>query len=135
MYAGDSFFSLSEVAQSGLVALTALLGLAAVACVLALFHLSQSLGIRMTMALVTFWVALWLFPQIYYFYYQIILDELTWQFVISAPPRLTALIDLLLFDGPTTLANHAKGIFGWILVILGLLVAAKARASQLRYPH
>ena len=61
-----------------------------------------------------------------YFYYQIILDDLPWQIVIGGPPNPTALIELLLFSGPATLAGHAKGVLGWTLVILGPLATAKA---------
>ncbi len=125
MYAGDSFYGLSAAGQGSLVVLSTLLALAAVACVLALFRLSKSLGLRMIAALAVFWVFLWLSPQIYYFYYQIIFDDLPWQIVIGGPPNLTALIDLLLFSGPATLAGHAKGVLGWALCILGPLSTAK----------
>lgn len=125
MYAGNSFYSLSAAGQGGLVVVSTLLALAAVACVLALFRVSKSLGLRMIAALSVFWVFLWLSPQIYYFYYQIILDDLPWQFVIGGPPNPTALIKLLLFSGPTTLADHAKGVLGWTLFILGPLATAR----------
>jgi hypothetical protein len=125
MYAGDSFYSLSAAGQGGLVVVSTLLALAAVACVLALFRVSKSLGLRMIATLSVFWVFLWLSPQIYYFYYQIILDDLPWQIVIGGPPNPTALIKLLLFSGPTTLADHAKGVLGWTLFILGPLATAR----------
>ncbi len=125
MYAGDSFYSLSAAGQGGLVVVSTLLALAAVACVLALFRVSKSLGLRMIAALSVFWVFLWLSPQVYYFYYQIILDDLPWQIVIGGPTNPTALIKLLLFSGPTTLADHAKGVLGWTLFILGPLATAR----------
>ena len=125
MYAEDSFFGLSAAGQGGLVVVSTLLTLAAIACVLALFRVSKSLGLRMIAALSVFWVFLWLSPQIYYFYYQIILDDLPWQIVIGGPPNPTALIKLLLFSGPTTLADHAKGVLGWTLFILGPLATAQ----------
>ncbi len=130
MYAGDSFYGLSAAGQGSLVVLSTLLALAAVACVLALFRLSKSRGLRMIAGLAVFWIFLWLSPQIYYFFYQIILDDLPWQIVIGGPPNLTALIDLLLFSGPATLAGHAKGVLGWTLFILGPLATAKASASE-----
>ncbi len=126
MYAGDTFYGLPAAGQGGLVVLSTLLTLAAVACVLALFRLSKSLGMRMIATVAVFWVFLWLSPQIYYFYYQIILDDLPWQIVIGGPPSPMALIDLLLFIGPATLAGHAKGVLGWTLLILGPLAAVKA---------
>ncbi len=132
MYAGDSFYGLSAAGQGSLVVLSTLLALAAVACVLALFRLSKSLGLRMIAALAVFWIFLWLSPQIYYFFYQIILDDLPWQIVIGGPPNPTALIDLLLFSGPATLAGHAKGVLGWTLFVLGPLATAKASDSGVR---
>ncbi len=130
MYAGDSFYGLSATGQGGLVVLSSLLALAAVACVLGLFRLSKSRGLRMFAGLAVFCIFLWLSPQIYYFYYQIILDDLPWQIVIGGPPNPTALIKLLLLSGPATLAGHAKGVLGWTLFLLGPLATAKASASE-----
>ena len=130
MYAGDSFYGLLAAGQGGLVVLSSLLALAAVAGVLALFRLLKSLGLRMIAALAVFWVFLWLSPQIYYFFYQLLLDDLPWQIVIGWPPSPAALIDLLSFSGPATLAGHAKGVLGWTLFILGPLATAKASASR-----
>jgi hypothetical protein len=126
MYIEDSFFGLSAAGQGGLVVVSTLLALAAVACVLALFRLSKFLGLRMIAALAGFWAFLWLSPQFYYFYYQIILDDLPWQLVIGGPPNPRELIELLLFIGPATIAVHAKGVLGWTLFILGPLATAKA---------
>ena len=116
MYAGDSFYSLSGAGQAGLVILSALLALAAGACVLAF----KNAGLRIIAALAAFWAFLWLSPQIYYLYYLIVLDGLSWQMVIGAPPSPAVLIDVLLFRGPSTLAGHAQGVLGWALVLLPL---------------
>ena len=117
MYAGDSFFILPGVGQTGLAILSALLGLAAGACVLAV----EGFAWRMAAALAVFWVFLWLTPQLYYFYYQIVFDGLPWQLIVGLPPSPDSLIDRLLFRGPATLSNHAKGALGWALVLLGPL--------------
>ncbi len=90
-----------------------------------LFRLSKSPGLRMIAALAVFRIFLWLSPQIYFFYYQIILDDLPWQIVVGGPPNPTALIKLMLFSGPATLAAHAKGVLGWTLFILGPLTTAR----------
>jgi hypothetical protein len=132
VYAGDSFYSLSLAGQGGLLVLSLSLALASVACVLALFRLSKSFGLRMIAACAVFWAFLWLSPQIYYFYYQIILDDLPWQIVVGGPPSPVSVIELLSFSGPATLADHAKGAFGWTLFVLVLLAAAKVlRLSRL----
>ena len=125
MYAGDTFYNLSAAGQGGLVILSALLALAAVSCVLALFRLSRSLGLRMIATLAVFWIFLWVSPQIYYFIYQIVFDDLPWQIVVGMPPMPKAVIDLLLFSGPATLAGHAQGVFGWLLFMLGPLAKVK----------
>ena len=117
MYAGDSFFILSGLGQVGLAGLSALLAVAAGACVLVF----KSFGLRITAALTVFWVFLWLSPQIYYLYYQIILDDLPWQIIVGLPPSPDALLDRFLFRGPATLSNHAKGVLGWGLLALGSL--------------
>jgi hypothetical protein len=90
-----------------------------------LFRLSKSPGLRMIAALAVFRIFLWLSPQIYFFYYQIILDDLPWQIVVGGPPNPTALIKLMLFSGSATLADHAKGVLGWTLFILGPLTTAR----------
>ena len=130
MYAGDSFHSLSGAGQVGPVVLSALLAVAAVACILAFFRLSKSPGLRMISALSAFWVFLWLSPQIYYFYYQIILDDLPSQMVIGQPPTPTVLMDLLFFRDPATLSGHAKGVLGWTLIILGPFASALSMSRR-----
>lgn len=117
MYAGDTFFTLSTAGQAGLAALSALLALATAAVAAALLsRLWKSPVLRLTVALVVFYGFLWLSPQIYYFYYLVIFDGLPWQIVVGAPPDPVLVIDLLLFQGTATLADHAKGIFGWLLL-------------------
>ena len=43
------------------------------------------------------------------------------------PPMPKAMIDLLLFSGPATLAGHAQGVLGWALFMLGPLIKVTAR--------
>ena len=126
MYAGDSFFILSAAGQAGLAALSTLLAVAAGACVLAF----TGPGMRMLAALAVYWVFLWLTPQIYYLYYQIILDDLPWQIIVGLPPSPDALIDRFLFRGPATLSNHAKGVLGWALIGLGPLAFAVKKVTK-----
>mgnify|MGYP001032706521 FL=1 len=126
MYEGDSFFILSAAGQAGLAGLSALLAVAAGAAVLAF---KTTVG-RITSGLLVFWLFLWLTPQIYYLYYQIILDDLPWQIILGPPPSLDALLDWLLFRGPGTLSNHAKGVLGWALLALGPLAWAKMKFTK-----
>ena len=126
MYAGDSFFILSAAGQAGLAALSTLLAVAAGAAVLAF---KTTVG-RITSGLLVFWLFLWQTPQIYYLYYQLILDDLPWQIILGPPPSLDALLDWLLFRGPATLSNHAKGVLGWALLALGPLALAKMKFTK-----
>lgn len=120
MYGGDSYFLLSGVGQAGLAALSALLAVLAGGFVLVFTGPTM----RMLAGLAVFWVFLWLTPQIYYFYYQIILDDLPWQIIVSLPLSPDAVLDRYLFRGPATLSNHAKGALAWALIALGPLVYA-----------
>ena len=126
MYEGDSFFLLSAAGQAGLAGLSALLAVAAGAAVLAF---KTTVG-RITSGLLVFWLFLWLTPQIYYLYYQIILDDLPWQIIVGLPPSPDALIDRFLFRGPATLSNHAKGVLGWALIGLGPLAFAVKKVTK-----
>ncbi len=126
MYTADSYFTLPGAGQTGLVILSALLAVAAGAGVLAF----KTPGPRMIAALAAFWAFLWLSPQIYYSYYLIILDGLAWHLVIAWPPSPVALVDLLLFRGPATLAGHGQAVLGWALILLGPLAAWRKRITK-----
>ena len=78
----------------------------------------------MIAGIAVFWVFLWLSPQVYYLFYQIIFDGLPWQTIVGGPPNPAVLIDIYLFSGPATLAGHAKGVLGWTLFLLGPLAKA-----------
>jgi len=130
MYAGDTFFGLSAIGQGGLAVLSTGIALAAIAGVLALYRLTKSLWLRTLAALAVFWVFLWVSPQVYYFYYQILFDGLPWQIVLTLPPTPRAIIELLTFSGPATLAGHAQGVLGWALFLLGPLAKAKVWARE-----
>ena len=126
MYAADSYLTLPGAGQAGLAILSALLAVAAGAAVLAF----KTAGLRIIAALAAFWIFLWLSPQIYYFYYLIILDGLALQLVIAWPPSPLALVDLLLFRGPATLAGHGQAVLGWALLGLGPLAAWRKRITK-----
>ena len=126
MYVSDSFFILSAAGQAGLAGLSALLAGLAGMGVLAY----RGLAMRLVAGLAVFWVFLWLSPQIYYLYYQLILDDLPWQLIVGAPPSPDALLDRLLFRGPATLSNHAKGALGWALLALGPLAFAGKKITR-----
>ena len=49
---------------------------------------------------------------------------------LGPPPSLDAPLDWLLFRGPATLSNHAKGVLGWALLALGPLALAKMKFTK-----
>ena len=84
MYRDDSFFTLGLLEAAGLLVVTALLVLGVLALARRLCR--GGLGRRLVAAAGLFWVFLWLSPQVYYAYYQLIFDGLPVQIVIGWPP-------------------------------------------------
>lgn len=128
MYEGDSFFTLSMGGRVGL----ALLSLALAAAILALtWHTTKErpLAWRLAIAAALFYLSVWLSPQIYYLYYQMIFDGLPWQIVVKPPPSPVHIAELLSFQYRPNLSAHSKGIFGW------LLLAMAAFRPHLKFPR
>ncbi len=115
MYRDDSLFTLGLVEAAGVLVVSGLL-------VLGVLALARRLrrggpGRRVVAAAGLFWVFLWLSPQVYYAYYQIIFDGLPVQIVIGWPPGAETVLRRLAFAGPATLAAHGQGVLGWVLVV------------------
>lgn len=123
MYAEDSFFTLGLSGRVGLLVLSGCLG----AICLLMVWLSRSWRRVWSVlaALVMFWLFVWLSPQIYYFYYLIIFDDLPWQLVVRSPPDPIMLARLLLFGERASLSFHAQGVLGWLLIFCALLPRRK----------
>ena len=119
MYEGDSFQTLSLTGRMGLVALSFALA-AGTGWLVMRFGRNRARVLRVWLAMMAFWAFLWLSPQIYYFYYMILIEGLPWQSVIKHPPSLTDLLSLLSFTDAPSLSNHAKGILGWGLMLIGI---------------
>ena len=115
MYAGDSFFTLGWLSGAGLLAVTG--GLVWLTWRLARRLARGGLVRRVAVAAGLFWAFLWLSPQIYYLYYQVIFDDLPWQWVIGWPPGPERVGRLLAFSGAATLSAHGKGALGWALIL------------------
>jgi hypothetical protein len=114
MYRDDSFFTLGLVEIAGLLVVSVLLVLGVLALARRLCR--GRLGRRLVAAAGLFWVFLWLSPQVYYAYYQLIFDGLPVQIVIGWPPGAETVLRRLAFAGPATLAAHGQGVLGWVLV-------------------
>ena len=113
MYRDDSFFTLGFLEAAGLVVVTALLVLGVLALARRLCR--GRLWRRLVWAAGLFWVFLWLSPQVYYVYYQLIFHGLPVQIVIGWPPGAETVLRRLVFAGPATIAAHGQWVLGWVL--------------------
>ncbi|NNJ76346.1 MAG: hypothetical protein HKP56_14450 [Anderseniella sp.] len=77
--------------------------------------------VRLLLALVFFWIFVWLSPQAFYLYYMMLFDHLPLQNVVQSPPRPSQIRHLLGFSGKAALSHHATGVLGWGLVMLAIL--------------
>lgn len=128
MYAGDSFFTLDAVGQAGLVALSAVL---AWICLVLVWRWRPDAGLvfRCLLALVLFYLFVWLTPQVYYLYYVALLENLPFQNVVQEPPSPTDVGKLLAFRDKPSLSAHAKGLLGWTLILAALLRVWRSRRA------
>ena len=129
MYANDSFFDLTPLGQIGLAALSfTLFGLT---LGLAWFAMRRrGLPVRILLAVVFFVGFLWLAPQIYYTYYIALIEDLPWQIVIKYPPGPATLFDLLRFGARPSMADHSRGLLGWVLLIMAVLPYIRGRRTH-----
>lgn len=116
MYEGDSFFTLSMWGQAGLVIIS---------LILALIWLSVEWRFArflwgFVLAALLFYAFVYVSPQVYYSYYQVIIGGLPEQWVIS-PPTLTHMGELLSFRAGNSLSAHAQGALGWSLFAVALI--------------
>jgi hypothetical protein len=117
MYRDDSFFSLGLVEAALLLAVSGLM-------VWGLLLLARRLCVRgglvrrLLWAGGLFWLFLWLSPQVYYLFYQLIFAGLPVQIVITWPPGAETVLRRLTFTGPATLSAHGQGLLGWALLVL-----------------
>ena len=109
MYQDDSFFTLGLLEAAGVLVVSALLALGLLVVARRLYRGGRP-GRRLLWAAALFWVFLWLSPQVYYIYYQLIFHGLPVQIVIGWPPGAETVLRRLVFVGPATLAAHGQGV-------------------------
>lgn len=116
MYQQDSFFDLSQWERVGLVCISAML---AILFLFASYRLlrNKPILIRLSGALILFWVFVWVSPQIYYTYYRMIIPDLPLQWVIWPPASPVDALRMMVFSGPQNLSAHSPGILGWVLLV------------------
>jgi hypothetical protein len=118
LYSNDSFFTLGLLEGAGLLVVTGLLVWGVLA--LARRVCRGPWWRRLALAVTLFWLFLWLSPQVYYAYYQLIFSGLPIQLVIGWPPGAEAVLRHLTFSGPATLSAHGQGVLGWLMVVTAL---------------
>lgn len=129
LYAQDSLFTLGWPARIGLILLSVTLTLAVLRAAWALAGIVPFFFPVPIITVGLFWLFVWLSPQVYYLYYQMIFDGLPWQIVIKwPPPGLQDLGALAGFSGPRTLSAHGQGVLIWL--ILGVSAAASIRRQK-----
>ncbi len=120
MYQQDSFFDLSQWERVGFVCISAML---AILFRFASYRLlrNKPILIRLSGALILFWVFVWVSPQIYYTYYRMIIPDLPLQWVIWPPASPVDALRMMVFSGPQNLSAHSQGILGWVLLVVPFL--------------
>ena len=119
MYAEDSFFSLTQFGRIGLLAVSGILFVVMI-YLTRLFVTGWAWPVRLMLALILLWLFMWLSPQLYYFYYGFLFEDLPRQWVIGAPPPLGKTIRVITFTGPADLSHHGQGALGLLMVIAAL---------------
>lgn len=120
MYENDSFLTLSIIERIGLLGVTLVLSIALIWLFWKTIYW-VNVWLRPFLALVFLYVFIWLSPQIYYLYYLVIFDFLDLKNVIHPPFNPLILANLLTFTESGKLADHGKGVLGWILIALSFL--------------
>ena len=118
MYDQDSFFTLGVLGQLGLLAISVSM---LIITTWAVMRIRAIWFTKLVIALIGFYLFVWLSPQIYYTYYLFIFDGLPFQNVIRRPPTPGAIFHLMTFTSHHCLSAHGLGILSWGLIIAGQL--------------
>ena len=133
MYGDDSFYTLNLIARLGLLAVSAALTLMLV--LIACVCMRRQRGpVRVAIATLLFSIFVWVSPQIYYEYYQLIFNGLPRQWVIVSLPAFNDLLGLITFMGPQTLSAHTLGALFWILIWLAWRLRIRPQAAMVPDP-
>lgn len=117
MFSQDSFFTLSVFGQIGLAALSVILF---VLLIWGMMRLKTTLYLRILIALISFYLFVWLSPQIYYTYYLIIFDGLPIQNVVQRPPTPLDMLRLITLTGEQSLSAHGKSLLAYAMLLAAI---------------
>jgi len=135
MYDQDTFFHLSMIARTGLALLSLGLAMLMIWLTIRMFkknlleNASLDITLRLVFSVTLFWLFLWLSPQVYYLYYQVVIDDLPWQNVISTPTSLNDLIAVLFLQNPPSFSHHSKAALGWLIILIPLIKTMRSRST------
>jgi hypothetical protein len=119
VYDGDSFFTLSQGGQAGLLAVSAGLSILMV-WVMRRAARGRRWPVRVLVWAGAFTAFLWLSPQVYYLYYRTIIDGLPLQWVIGPWPDPVRAVAVLAFAAKPSLADHGAALLGWLMLLSAL---------------
>jgi hypothetical protein len=120
LYSGDSFFTLTQGQQIGLGMLSIILAFLVILIYFQIVKGRRFLS-RFMLAFGFLFLFIWLSPQVYYAYYQIIFENLPVQIVIQYPPSPQELLQTLFFQ-ESNLSGHSKAVLGWIMIAISALL-------------
>ncbi|MEM7508520.1 MAG: hypothetical protein AAF415_17455 [Pseudomonadota bacterium] len=129
LYQADSLFTLSPLAQAGVLAISALLS---VLMLLVMRWAALRLGWWALICLpLAFWAFDWISPQIYYLYYLTVFEGLSWQIVVGwPPPGWREVAAIVTFLGPENLSAHGRGALFWAMLVFMLWLLIRRRRSR-----
>ena len=126
-YADDSFYTLTPMAAWGLVAVSTTLAIVLMAITRLKTLLLQSFAQtshRLTFFSVDqfangiiYWISISLIPQLYYFYYQRVFENLPDQWVVDGVMSASTTARLLLVSTDGSLADHFSATLLWVLLL------------------
>lgn len=120
MFEGDSYLILISGGEVALAALSGLLVFLAVASVRVTRRYVNLPAAVPALGIVSFWVFVWVTPQIYYLLYMALLDGLGFQWIIGWPPGPQRLIGLLTFQAQATDVDMPLGVLGWVMFLVAI---------------
>jgi len=129
MYDGDSFFTLSDAGQTGLVILSGGLAVGMLALTWALAR-RRRLPVRLLIWATLFAGFEWLAPQVYYIYYLTIIDGLPMQWVVGAFPDLREAAMTALFQSGASISAHSRGGLGLLMLGAALTAGLDSRIGR-----
>lgn len=117
VFEGDSYLILIGGGEVALAALSGLLVFLAVASVRVVRRYVNLPAAVPALGIVSFWVFVWVTPQIYYLLYMALLEELEFRWIVGWPPGPQRLMSLLAFQAEATKVDVALGVLGWVMVL------------------